>query len=85
MAVWLCVLPFSRSPLAVSKRDQKVLLWGGLRGALALALALGLPRDMPNRGLVMTVAFAVVAFSVVVQGLTMRPLLRKLGVIGPDG
>ena len=52
---------------------------GGLRGALALALALGLPADVPLRGTIVTVAFGVVAFSIVVQGLTMTPLLRRLG------
>jgi monovalent cation:H+ antiporter, CPA1 family len=49
-----------------------------LRGALALALALVLPEGMPNRDAVITVTFAVVAFSVFAQGLTMKPLLRKL-------
>jgi CPA1 family monovalent cation:H+ antiporter len=50
-----------------------------LRGALALALVLGLPPDMPRREDIVTIAFAVVAFSVFVQGLTMSPLLRRLG------
>jgi CPA1 family monovalent cation:H+ antiporter len=58
---------------------QHVLFWGGLRGALALALALGLPQSMPQRETLINVAFAVVAFSIFVQGLTMNPLLRKLG------
>ena len=62
---------------------QHILFWGGLRGALALALALALPEQMPNRGAVITVTFAVVAFSVFAQGLTMTPLLRKLGQM-PD-
>ena len=55
--------------------------WGGLRGALALALALGLPGDIPHRNEVVAVTYAVVAFSVFVQGLTMSPFLRKLGYI----
>ena len=73
---------FGRSALAVPRKYQHVLFWGGLRGALALALALGLPRGVPQRGEVVTVAFAVVAFSVVVQGLTMQPLLTRLGLAG---
>lgn len=62
----------------VSMAHQHVLVWGGLRGALALALALGLPESLPKRELIVTVAFAVVAFSIFVQGLTMTPLLRRL-------
>ena len=62
---------------------QHLLVWGGLRGALALALALGLPDDMPQRDTAVSVTFAVVAFSILVQGLTMTPLLRRLGELRP--
>ena len=58
-----------------------MLFWGGLRGALALALALELPPALPYHDAIVTVAFAVVAFSIIVQGLTMTPLLRRLGEI----
>jgi NhaP-type Na+/H+ or K+/H+ antiporter len=54
---------------------------GWLRGALALALALGLPPEIPGREDIIAISFAVVAFSVFVQGLTMVPFLRKLGEI----
>ncbi len=70
---------FSGSRLRVSARHQHVLVWGGLRGALALALALGLPTAIPHHDEILTVAFAVVAFSVFVQGLTMTPLLNRMG------
>ncbi len=73
----ICAL-FGGSGLKVDLRHQHVLFWGGLRGALALALALGLPPDLPLRDDIVTVSFAVVAFSIFAQGLTMRPLLRKL-------
>lgn len=76
----LCAL-FQRSSLKVELRHQHVLFWGGLRGALALALALGLPEELPWRNEVVTVCFAVVAFSIFAQGLTMTPLLRRLGQI----
>jgi CPA1 family monovalent cation:H+ antiporter len=75
-----CAL-FARSRLRVDPRHQHVLFWGGLRGALALALALELPPTLPFHDQLVTVAFAVVAFSIVVQGLTMTPLLRRLGEI----
>jgi CPA1 family monovalent cation:H+ antiporter len=73
-----CAL-FRRGGRPVEAAHQHVLFWGGLRGALALALALGLPQAVPHRDEIITVAFAVVAFSVFVQGLTMTPLLRRLG------
>lgn len=72
---------FSGSPLRVSARHQHVLVWGGLRGALALALALGLPDSLPHHDEIVTVAFAVVAFSVFAQGLSMTPMLRRMGEI----
>ena len=56
--------------------------WGGLRGALALALALALPTDLPYREDILIVAFAVVAFSVIVQGPTARFALRWLQIDG---
>jgi CPA1 family monovalent cation:H+ antiporter len=80
-AIYPCCLPFSRSPLRVSMKHQHILLWGGLRGALALALALGLPPEVPLREEILTISFAVVAFSVFVQGLTITPLLRRMGEI----
>jgi CPA1 family monovalent cation:H+ antiporter len=72
---------FRSSALSVSARHQHVLFWGGLRGALALALALGLPPDVPRREEIISVSFAVVAFSIFVHGLTIAPLLRRLGEI----
>jgi CPA1 family monovalent cation:H+ antiporter len=84
ISVYGCSALFVGSPgLRVSAAHQHVLFWGGLRGALALALVLGLPEDVPLRGEVTTVAFGVVAFSIVIQGLTMTPLLRRLGEINP--
>jgi CPA1 family monovalent cation:H+ antiporter len=71
---------FSRSSLRIDMRHQHILFWGGLRGALALALAMGLPPGVPRREEIITVCFAVVAFSIFVQGATMTPLLRRLGV-----
>lgn len=72
---------FARSRMKVSPKHQHVLVWGGLRGALALALALGLPDNLPHHDEIITVAFAVVAFSIFAQGLTMTPMLRRLGEI----
>jgi CPA1 family monovalent cation:H+ antiporter len=81
MAIYPCCLLFSRSSLRVTGKHQLVLFWGGLRGALALALALGLPPTIPLREEIITISFSVVAFSVFVQGLTMVPFLRRIGEI----
>ncbi len=57
----------------------KILTWGGLRGGLAIAMALALP-PMPARELIIVLTYTVVAFSILVQGLTFGSLLRRLGV-----
>jgi CPA1 family monovalent cation:H+ antiporter len=60
-----------------------VLFWGGLRGAISLALALSLPAVL-NTGrpeLLRSMAFGVVLFTLLVQGTTMQVLLGKLGLI----
>jgi len=61
-------------------RWQHVMVWGGLRGGLALALALSLDPSFPNRNQVLTLTFGVVVFSILVQGLTMKPLLEIIGL-----
>ncbi len=70
---------FAKSRWKIESAHQHIMFWGGLRGALALALALGIPESVPFRQDILTVTFGVVAFSVFAQGLTMTPLLRKLG------
>ncbi|MDT8898222.1 sodium:proton antiporter [Thermanaerothrix sp. 4228-RoL] len=69
---------FAPTPLHIKPAHQHILFWGGMRGTLALALALSLPTGVPDREAVVTVAFGVVAFSIFVQGLTIIPLVRRL-------
>ena len=83
-AVYPVMIAFAGTRMRVPWAYKHVLFWGGLRGALALALALALPAEVPERGQIITVAFAVVAFSIFVQGLTMPWLTRKLGLLRPD-
>lgn len=71
---------FWTSRLKVPAGFQHVLFWGGLRGALALALALTVPVSVPERGAIILSAFVVVAFSIFVQGLTMPWLVARLGL-----
>jgi CPA1 family monovalent cation:H+ antiporter len=54
-----------------------ILLWGGLHGALSLALALSIPPG-PHRGVILSLTYAVVAFSIIAQGLTFGPLATYL-------
>ena len=56
------------------------LIWGGLRGGLAMVLALSLPADFIGRDLVITATFGVVLVSILLQGTTMAPLLRRTRV-----
>lgn len=63
-------------------RWQHVIAWGGLRGALSLALALSLPASLgDDRFLLRTMAFGVVLFTLLVQATTLRPLINRLGII----
>jgi CPA1 family monovalent cation:H+ antiporter len=59
---------------------QHVVFWGGLRGALSLALALGLPPGLARREALVACTFGVVLFSLLAQGLTIGPLLKRLGL-----
>jgi CPA1 family monovalent cation:H+ antiporter len=65
-------------------RWQHVTVWGGLRGALALALALSLNGALPYRQEILSLTFGVVIFSILVQGLTIKPILRILKLVGDD-
>jgi len=58
-----------------------VLVWGGLRGSLSMVLVMGLPQDMPGRRLLLVLVFGVVSVSLLLQALTMKPLLRRLGLV----
>ncbi|MDQ6695590.1 MAG: Na+/H+ antiporter [Chloroflexota bacterium] len=79
------VLRYIHRPLPY--KWQAVLIWGGLRGSLALAMALSLPftldtgQNFPDRDLLQVMTFGVILFTLVVQGLTMQPLLSRLQVI----
>ncbi len=80
LAVYTTSLGFHWSRWKVSLSHQHILFWGGLRGALGLALVLGLPDDFPNREAISVATFGVVAFSVIVQAVTMKGLLRRLKI-----
>ena len=61
----------------------KILTWGGLRGGISVALALSIPsalagRPVPEREILLAITYTVVVFSIIVQGLTVGPLIERL-------
>lgn len=77
---WICVM----TPVTILRKCRipfnphaiKVMTWGGLRGGISVALALSLPAG-PERQLLLVATYFVVLFSIIVQGLTIGPLLKK--------
>jgi NhaP-type Na+/H+ or K+/H+ antiporter len=57
-----------------------VISWAGMRGVVSLAAALALDVDVPGRDLIIFLTFAVIFFTLVVQGLSLPGLIRRLGV-----
>ncbi len=60
---------------------RHVMFWGGLRGAISLALALSLPAALPQRSLLQAMAFGVVLFTLLIQGTSMQFLMDRLGLV----
>jgi len=69
---------------ARSWRETVVVSWAGMRGAVSLAAALALPQDFPQRDLLVFLAFAVIVATLVGQGLTLPPLIRRFGLVTRD-
>jgi CPA1 family monovalent cation:H+ antiporter len=59
-----------------------VLSWAGMRGVVSLAAALALPQGFPGRDFILATTFAVIMVTVLVQGATLAPLIRRLGLAG---
>jgi CPA1 family monovalent cation:H+ antiporter len=74
-----------------SWRIAAITSWAGLRGVVSLAAALALPREaaagtpFPQRDLIIFLTFTVILATLVGQGLTLAPLVRRLGVVGDGG
>jgi len=72
-----------RSFRTFSPHAIKILTWSGLRGGISVALALSLPPGS-MRDLLVVVTYVVVTFSIVVQGLTVGPVVRRLAGGSPE-
>ena len=92
--VWMWTTPFvvralDRRPSQRARRSgwrtRMVLAWSGMRGAVSLAAALALPADTPQRDLLVFITFAVILATLVLQGLTLPALIRRLHVPADDG
>lgn len=82
LARWIAVLvpvALLRLRRAFSPGAVRILTWGGLKGGISIALALSLPH-LPGRDLVLNATYAIVLFSIVVQGLSVGALVRRLAV-----
>lgn len=65
----------------IPRRWQHVLYWGGLRGAISLALALSLSSQFANRDELEAMAFGVVLFSLLAMGLSMEPFVKRMALV----
>jgi len=73
-----------RPMLRPSVGSGLVISWAGMRGIVSLAAALALPEEFPYRNLILLAAFSVVVGTLVIQGLTLKPLLRWLNLQDDD-
>lgn len=79
LAVWICLLPYD-----YTQRETGFIAWVGLRGAVSILLAiLPILGNLEDGQLYFNTAFIVVMISLVMQGWTIKPVARKLGLIIP--
>lgn len=70
-------ISFFKKRLDFVPKTNLIMTWGGLRGGISIALALGLTEVM-ERDLFLVITYVIVVFSIIVQGLTVGPLIRKI-------
>jgi len=77
----LSIYGFSLFGKDIPTKWKHILYWGGLRGAIVLALALSIPINFPERDRLVAMAFGVVLFTLLVQGFSMDSLVKKLALV----
>lgn len=96
LALWVVVLMLAARAVAVhglmpfamrrfglppiSLGERHVMWWGGLKGGLAIAIALSIPETLPGRDLLLSLTLGVVLFTLLVNAPTVRPMLTRLGL-----
>jgi CPA1 family monovalent cation:H+ antiporter len=80
VVVSLVVAGAARTPERIPPGWAAPLIWGGLRGALSMVLALSLPESVPNREIIIDMTVGFVLLSILLQGTTMAPLLKSAGL-----
>lgn len=75
---------FTKPQNKIDGRNQAVMIWGGLRGALPIALAVSLPADFPGRDFILQYTIAIVLFSLLIQGTTIKKLMSWLKLNQPS-
>jgi CPA1 family monovalent cation:H+ antiporter len=81
ITVYVCSTLCSRPGMQIPWGWRHVLVWGGLRGGVAIALVLGLPPGLPGREMVEAAVLGLVVFTLLGQGLTVKPLMRRMGLL----
>lgn len=74
----------ARGWFALPRGSARILTWGGVRGGISVALALSLPHGT-GRDIVLTLTYCVVVFSILVQGLTIGPMVSRIGLARAPG
>lgn len=72
-------------PAPIPHAWSLVIFWSGLRGALSLALVLAIPLEVPDRSVLLVSTYAVVLFTLLVQGFSLRGMLKRLPTVMQPG
>src|SRR4051812_15026456 len=79
--LWMLIVP-ALLPSSTSRAERVTIAWSGMRGGVSLAAALAIPHQgFPDRDLVIFVAYAVIVLTLILPGLTLAPLVRRLGLV----
>jgi CPA1 family monovalent cation:H+ antiporter len=85
--IWMAIVPITMRLLGLPTWDWRisaVVAWAGMRGVVTLAAVFLLPAKTPQRALLALAAFVVVAGTLLIHGLTLPWLVRRLNLRGPD-